>query len=58
MYLTLIELGIQFLLPFLSGLKGGKAPAEVLQAVQAAIDAIINHKQDIINRVNLESMRG
>jgi len=58
MYLTLIDLGIQFLLPFLSGLKGGKAPAEVIAAIQAAIDAIIAHKQDIINKSNLDALRG
>jgi hypothetical protein len=58
MYLTLIELGIQFLLPYISGLKGGKATAEVIQAVQAAIDALIAHKQDIISKSNLDSMRG
>jgi hypothetical protein len=58
MYLTLIDLGIQFLLPFISGLKGGKAPAEVIAAVQAAIDAIIAHKQDVINKANLDSLRG
>jgi len=58
MYLTLLDLGIQFLLPFLSGLKGGKAPAEVLAAVQAAIDAILAHKQDVISKSNLDSMRG
>lgn len=58
MYLTLIDLGIQFLLPFISGLKGGKAPAEVIAAVQAAIDAIIAHKVDIINKSNLDSLRG
>jgi hypothetical protein len=57
-YLTLIDLGIQFLLPFISGLKGGKAPAEVIASVQAAIDAIIAHKADIINKSNLDSLRG
>jgi hypothetical protein len=31
MYLTLIELGIQFLLPFILGRRGGKAPAELSQ---------------------------
>jgi hypothetical protein len=58
LYLTLIDLGIQFLLPFISGLKGGKAPAELIAAVQAAIDAIIAHKVDIINKSNLDSLRG
>ena len=58
MYLTLIELGIQFLLPFLSGLKGGKAPAEIIASIQAAIDALLAHKQDIINKSNLDALRG
>ena len=58
MYLTLIDLGIQFLLPFLSGLKGGKAPAEIVAAIQSAIDALITHKQDIISKSNLDAQRG
>jgi hypothetical protein len=58
MYLALIELGIQFLLQYLSGLKGGKVPAEVVAAIQAAIDALLAHKQDVINKSNLESLRG
>jgi hypothetical protein len=58
MYLNLIELGIQFLLPYISGLKGGKAPAELIAAIQAAIDGLIAHKTDIINKSNLDSLRG
>ena len=58
MYLTLIELGIQFLLPFLSGLKGGKAPAEIIASIQAAIDALLAHKADIISKSNLDAQRG
>ena len=58
MYLTLIELGISFLIPFLQGLKGSKVPAEVAQAVQAAIDALLTHKQDIISKANLDALRG
>jgi len=42
----------------LSGIKGGKAPAELIAAIQAAIDAILAHKQDIINKSNLDSLRG
>ena len=58
MYLQLVELGIQFLLPLLSSLKLGKAPVEVVTAVQAAIDALLAHKQDIISKSNLDSLRG
>lgn len=58
MYLTLLELGIQFLLPFISGLKGGKAPAEIIAAVQSAIDALIAHKQDVISKSNIDALRG
>ena len=58
MYVELLELGIQFLLQYLSGLKNGKVPAEVLTAVQAAIDALLAHKADVISKSNLESLRG
>jgi hypothetical protein len=58
MYLTLIDLGVQFLVPFLSGLKGSKVPTEVAAAVQSAIDALIAHKADIISKSNLDAMRG
>ena len=58
MYLTLIDLGIQFLIQYLAGLKGSKVPAEIAGAIQAAIDALIAHKNDIITKSNLESLRG
>jgi hypothetical protein len=58
MYLSLIELGIQFLLPFLTSLKWGKAPAEVIQSVQGAIDSLTSHKLDMITKSNLDAMRG
>ena len=58
MYLSLIELGIQFLLQYLSGLKNGKVPAEIVTAIQAAIDALLAHKQDVISKSNLDSLRG
>ena len=58
MYIQLIELGIQFLLPFISSLKGGKTPADIIAAVQAAVDALLAHKQDLISKSNLDAMRG
>lgn len=58
MYLSLIELGIGFLQQFLGGLKAAKAPADVLANVQAAIDSLIAHKNDIISKANLDSLRG
>lgn len=58
MYLKIIEIGIQFLLPFLSSLKWGKAPAEVIASVQASLDALQTHKDDIISKSNLDSLRG
>lgn len=58
MYVQLIELGIQFLLQYLSSLKGAKVPVEVATAVQAAIDALLAHKQDVINKSNLDALRG
>ena len=58
MYLTILDLGIQFLLQYLSGLKGAKVPAEILASVQAAIDALAVHKQDVISKSNLDALRG
>jgi len=58
MYITLIDLGIQFLLQYLSGLKAGKVPTEIVTAIQAAIDALVAHKADIINKANLDALRG
>jgi len=58
MYLSLIEMGIGFLTQFLAGLKGAKAPVEVLTALQAAIDSLTTHKYDIISKANLDSLRG
>jgi len=58
MYLTLIELGISFLTQYLGGIKGAKVPVEIAGAIQAAIDALLAHKQDIINKSNLDSLRG
>jgi glutamate mutase epsilon subunit len=58
MYLALIELGIQFLVQYLGGLKGAKVPAEIAAAIQAAIDALLAHKQDVISKSNLDTLRG
>lgn len=57
MYLALLDVGLSFLQQFVSGLKSGKAPAEVVAAVQAAVDALFNHKADIISKSNLDSLR-
>jgi hypothetical protein len=57
-YITLLDMGIQFLLQYLSGLKGAKVPAELLTSIQAAIDAIVTHKNDVISKSNLDSLRG
>jgi hypothetical protein len=56
--ITLLDLGVQFLLPFLQSLKNGKVPAEVVAAVQAAIDAIAAHKQDLLTKANFDAQRG
>lgn len=57
MLLAFLELGINFGTQFLQGAKGAKLPLEVINAVQAMIDALINHKQDVINKANLEAGR-
>lgn len=56
-YITLLDLGLNFLETFLSNLKN-KLPAEVVQAIQAAIDALVAHKDDVVTKANLEAQRG
>lgn len=58
LYLSLIDLGLGFLQTFLGQLTANKAPAEVVAAVQAAVDALFSHKNDVITKVALESQRG
>jgi hypothetical protein len=58
MYLMLIDLGINFLTQYLQSVKGAKLPAEILVSIQTAIDALVTHKQDIINKSNLDAQRG
>lgn len=56
-YAQLISLGIGFLSQFLESLTSNKAPAEVIDAINAAIAALEAHKTDVINKANLESER-
>lgn len=56
-YITLLDLGYSFLEMFLGKLKN-KLPAEVVQAIQAATDAIAAHRTDEVTKANLESQRG
>lgn len=56
-YLTLLDLGFTFLNTFLGSLRN-KLPAEVVASVQAAMDAILKHKNDVITKGALESQRG
>jgi hypothetical protein len=58
MYFTLISIGLSFLSQFIGGLKNGKAPAEVVTAIQSAIDALGAHQNDLITKANLEANRG
>jgi hypothetical protein len=56
-YFTLIDLGFSFLQSFLGSLKN-KLPANVVTALQAAIDALAAHKADILTKANFEAQRG
>lgn len=58
MYITLLDVGLTFLQQFIGGLKTGKAPAEVIAAVQSAVDALFAHKADIITKAGLDAARG
>lgn len=57
-YITLIEMGISFLTPFISGMKGAKVPTEIIASAEKVLEALILHKQDVINKQNLDALRG
>jgi hypothetical protein len=55
--IELIDLGFGFLQTFLGKLKNN-LPATVVAAVQAAADALLAHKNDLITKANFEAQRG
>jgi hypothetical protein len=55
--ITLIDVGASFLEMWLSKLHS-QLPAQVVAAVQAAIDALIAHKNDLMTKAEWESQRG
>lgn len=57
MYLLLVDTGLSFLQGFLTSMKSGKAPAEVVAALQAAVDAVAAHKADLLTKANFEAAR-
>ena len=58
MYLMWVQMGVTLLQQIVSGLKGAKAPAEVIASVQAGLDSLIAHQNDVISKANLDALRG
>lgn len=56
-YVMLLDLGLSFGKTFLEKLKN-KAPADVLSAGQAFIDAVETHRADVLSKENFEKQRG
>ena len=57
-YIVLLDLGSSFLKQFLASLTKSKAPAQLIDAVTATVEAIDEHKNDLITKANLEAQRG
>jgi hypothetical protein len=57
-YVVLLDLGSSFLKQFLASLTKSNAPAQLIDAVTATVGAIDAHKDDVINKANLEAQRG
>jgi hypothetical protein len=53
----LLDLGISILEAFLGKLKDN-LPAQIVADVQAVIDKLAAHKDDLISKANLEAQRG
>lgn len=56
-YFTLIDLGLTFLQSFLGKLSN-KLPAEIVKSLQASIDALAAHRNDLLTKANFEALRG
>jgi len=55
--IEIVDLGLSFLQMFLGKFKS-QLPAEIVASVQAAVDALAAHKDDLITKQNLENQRG
>lgn len=56
-YMILVDTAIGLASALLGGLKN-KAPVYVLSAGQAFLDALMAHKDDVVNKAALEAARG
>lgn len=52
-----VDLSLTFLQLFL-GKMSSKLPAQVVAAVQAAVDALAAHRTDLLTKANFEAQRG
>jgi hypothetical protein len=57
-YVVLLDLGSSFLKQFVGSLTKSNAPAQIIDAVNGVVTAIDAHKDDVINKANLEADRG
>lgn len=57
-YGILISLGFDLASALVSHLKKSKAPQEVIDAAQAAVDAILAHAKDLMTLEQWEALRG
>ena len=55
--LGILNIVIPFLEAFLAN-HGQNLPAEILKSVQAAYQALSQHRGDLITKANLDSLRG
>ena len=57
-YVVLLDLGSSFLKQFLASLTKSNAPAQIIDGLTSVVTAIDTHKDDVINKANLEAQRG
>lgn len=58
LYVGLLDLGLSFLRQYLTSLTKQKAPAEVIDAVQASVAALEAHQNDVLSKADWEARRG
>lgn len=57
-YALLLDLGFAFGKNLVASLTKAKAPQEVIDAVQASVDAIEKHAGDVMTKEQWEALRG
>ena len=58
LYMSLLHMGLAFLRQYLQAANSHSLPAEVIEGINVTIAALEKHKDDVINKANLDALLG